>query len=151
MPVGTSTFIRDSVLFIRDLLRTGVTDPISATRSSSSQFVMTSYPRRPTEYPLISIQLRGAATAFVGGMQSEAMMPKLRYEIRVWARNHKEKDQISEDVIDTLRDEMLTASTGTVAYGLHDYLLRSLTPLDESGENGPVSNILEVEYLLILS
>ena len=90
MAVAASTLVRDILFFIKDDISTNVTDPISSTRGSSSSFVMTSFPQRAVEYPLIVIKMTNAEV-FRAGMQTTNMDYIINIEVRVWARNQKEK------------------------------------------------------------
>jgi len=143
--VESGTFIRDLLFYVKDTLTTGVTDPITATRSTQSRFVMTSYPSRFTQYPLITVKLSNYSGPS-SGMQTNAMDITAIIEIRVWARNQKEKDELANDCFIVLRDAQHTASTGSIANYIYDFALLSAVEVDEDGENQPKSRILEVQY-----
>ena len=145
MTVSSNTFIRDVLFFIKNSLTTGVTDPITATRNSQSAFIMTSHPQRFVEYPLITIKLTNQS-AVSAGMQTNAMDVVISIEIRVWARNQKEKDELANDCYIVLRDLQFTASTGSVANYLYDFELLSAVEIDEDGTNQPKSRILGIQY-----
>ncbi len=57
MVVEIATFIRDVLSFIKSDLTTNIIDPISSKRHSSSKFIMTSYPQRKVQYPLITLKV----------------------------------------------------------------------------------------------
>ena len=57
MTVETNTFIRDIIFFIKNDLASNITDPIVGSRASGSSFIMTSYPQKQVQYPLITIKL----------------------------------------------------------------------------------------------
>ena len=145
MTVSSNTFIRDVLFFVKNSLTTGVTDPITATRNSQSAFIMTSHPQRFVEYPLITIKLTNQS-AVSAGMQTNAMDVVISIEIRVWARNQKEKDELANDCYIVLRDLQFTASTGSVANYLYDFELLSAVEIDEDGTNQPKSRILGIQY-----
>jgi len=145
MTVSSNTFIRDVLFFIKNSLTTGVTDPITATRNSQSAFIMTSHPQRFVEYPLITIKLTNQS-AVSAGMQTNAMDVIASIEVRVWARNQKEKDELANDCYIVLRDLQFTASTGSVANYLYDFELLSAVEIDEDGTNQPKSRILGIQY-----
>lgn len=148
MVVQSATFIDDSLFFLVDAITDNVTDPISSRRSSNSKFVMTSYPQRPTEYPLITITMSNS-TADRLGLQTNAMDMIFTFEIRVWARNVKERDQLFRDVLNVLRTIQYTTSTGSIANELHDFTLLSAVTVDEEGDRGIKSRIMEVAYRFI--
>ena len=145
MAVNSSTFITDLLFFIKNDFLSSITDPISATRSADSRFVMTSYPQRQVQYPLITIKLINQ-TGTRAGMQTEAMDVTANIEIRVWARNQKEKDDIANQIYKRLRDIQFTSSTGSIANNLYEYQLVSAVEIDEPGENQPKSRVLQVRY-----
>jgi len=143
--VNSTNFIADIIYFIKNDLNSNVADPISATRKAGSSFIMTSYPQRAVDYPIITIKLINQS-AKRAGMQTEAMDVIITLEIRIWARNQKEKDNISNLVYKRLRDIQFTATTGSVANNLHHYKLNSDVEIDEPGDGNPKSRILQVEY-----
>ena len=53
--VSKDTILLDTLFYIKKDLLDNLTDPLAA-RSASSKFVMTSYPQRPVNYPLITIK-----------------------------------------------------------------------------------------------
>lgn len=147
--VSTATFIADTTILIRDDLRDNITDPISTERTGNEQFVMTSYPERNVKYPIISVMLLSVTDPSRLGMQSEIQIVTLPLEIRVWARNFKEKDELSQEVIERLRSNQLDTG-GTIEANLHDFIVTSAVSVDESGEGKPKSRVINVEYLFIL-
>jgi len=144
MAISSATFIRDTLFFIKtELLK--ITDPLLGKRSNNSKFVMTSYPQRLVEYPLITIKLTNQSAA-PAGMQVKSMDVTIELEIRTWGRNQKEKDELSNDCFKHLRDIQFTASTGSIANNLHNFRLLSSSEIDEPGEGNPKSRILNVQY-----
>ena len=145
--VAKDTIIVDTLFFIKDDLDGQITDPISSNRSSKSNFIMTSYPQRPVQYPIITIKcINMEATR--AGMQTTAQDITLDIEIRIWARNQIEKDEISTDVFNRLSDIQFT-STGSVDSNLHDLFVGSAIEIDEPGESGAMvikSRILSITY-----
>ncbi len=145
MAVAAATILRDVLFFIKDDLDGEITDPISGSRASNSNFIMTSYPQRQVQYPIVTIKVTNVE-AFRAGMQSTLMDYTFTVEIRVWARNQKEKDEIYDAVIDRLRTIQFTSSTGSVANNLHDFNALSAVEVDEEGKGKPKSRICEVQY-----
>jgi len=142
--LSVSTFVRDVLFFIKDDLLGNVTDPISAKRGNSSKFVMTSFPEREVKYPLITIKMTNQE-ATRAGMQTTAMDVVITLEIRIWARNQKEKDELFTDVYDRLRNIQFTDS-GSIDNNLHDFQLLSAVEVDEEGEKGIKSRIGQFQY-----
>jgi len=145
MAISGDTFIRDILFFIKNDFLSNISDPLVSERKDASRFVMTSYPQRLVEYPLVTLKVvdYGGTRA---GMQTNAMDIRVNIEIRVWGRNQKEKDEISNDCYIRLRDIQFTATDGSVANNLHDFTLISSVELDEDGEEQPKSRVLNVGY-----
>lgn len=148
--ITTSTLISNGTLFIRDLLLTNLTDPLSATRPASEKFVMTSYPDRAVTYPIVTVKMMNNRSSRLG-LQSEQDLFQLDLEVRVWARNQKEKDQLSEQVYNVLRSNQQEASTGTITNSLFGFRVSSTSNVDEGGKAGIKSRILNVTYLFVAS
>lgn len=145
MAIESATFIRDVLFFIKDDFLSSITDPLAGVRNNNSRFVMTSYPQRLTQYPLITIKLTNQE-ATPAGMQVTAMDVTINVEVRIWARNQKEKDELANDCFKRLRDIQFTTSTGSIANNLHDFRLLSSSELDEPGEDQPKNRILNIQY-----
>lgn len=141
------TIVADILYFIKNDLTSNITDPISSTRPTKSNFVMTSYPQRPVNYPIITIKLINK-NGVRAGMQTTAQDITLTLEIRIWARNEKEKDTIYQEVSKRLSDIQFTAN-GSTESDFHDYTELSAVEVDEGGESGGKtikSRVMEVEY-----
>ena len=147
--ISTTAFLADAVIYIRDEIR-NVTDPISSTRNAKERFVLTAYPRRNVTYPIITVRSRGFNSIERGGFQSSVTINRLGIEIRVWARNVKERDELAQSSLDRLRSIQQTASTGSNAVRLFDFTIASIIDVDDIGEQGIKSKIIQVEYMVIL-
>lgn len=151
MVLSTATFITDLVLFIRDTLRDNILDPIEQKRSINDKFIHTSYPKRGVQYPLISVKSAGMDDVKLG-MRSEQRWINIRLEIRVWARNVKERDTLSQQVINWLRDLQYTSTTGSNDNNIFDFSLNSAVDVDEDGQDTVIrSKVMEMQYNVILS
>ncbi|MHA1402014.1 MAG: hypothetical protein ACTSQE_16825, partial [Candidatus Heimdallarchaeaceae archaeon] len=86
------------------------------------------------------------------GMASEMHLVYITLEIRVWARNAKEADELASEVVDVLRDAEYNLS-GTTDEGLYGFTLVSMVPVvEEVGEENLIhSKVMEFEYRAILS
>ena len=89
--ISSSTFVADTVNYIRDRIKaqslTGV-----GTR------VYTSYPKRGVTYPMITIVDGGISQPGRLGMGSQGAIITLPLEIRIWARNVKERDELFDSI-----------------------------------------------------
>lgn len=141
--VNSSTFLADTIILLRDKLRTNIT--------SVSNRVYTSYPKNSVIYPMISVIDRGTTQQAKLGMQSEGTLLSLDIEIRIWARNVKERDEITQEVYKYLRENQLDATTGLAESGLHDFSLLSTVNVDEPGEGGIKSKVCEYRFMVICS
>lgn len=147
MAVSSATFIKDSVLLLRSILAAQITDPISSVRSSDSKFICTSFPDKIVNYPVITIKFTGMNYA-KAGISSENAFYNLKFDIRVWARNEKEKDGLTESIVEALRDYQ-HGSNKTIENKLHDFNVESIVPIDETGKEGIKSNVIAISYLFI--
>ena len=149
MAISASTFIENIVIFIRNYIRTNVTDPLS--RSSGVGFVMTAYPKRKPQYPIITIKQINIITTKLG-MASEIHDATVTLEVRIWSRNSKECDELTSDVIDALRSAQYGAS-GTDEEEIFGFTITSAVPIVEpiGSDNVIHSKILNIDYRAILS
>lgn len=139
-----STLYRDLLFFLKDLISSNVTDPISSARGSSSAFVMTSYPEREVKYPLITIEITDTNESRAG-MQSTAMDINLVTEIRIWSKSVAQSDKLTQEILDLLADKQFTAS-GSVDNDFHDFNVASVVRVDEPGEGATKSRIIQLNY-----
>ena len=147
MAIATSTFIQDVVIFLRNLLRTNVTDPLS--RTNGIGFVMTAFPKRNTQYPLITVKVVGSDTLKLG-MQSELHQVAMTIEINTYGRNSKEGDDLAQDVINVLRSNQYGTGSTDVEE-IHGFTLTSMVPIvEESGDNTIHRKSLTFEYRVII-
>lgn len=151
LSVSSSTFLADTIILIRDKIRSNIIDPISGIRPIGQQFVYTSYPKNITTYPVITIIDRGTIQRGKLGMASEGTILSVDVEIRVWARNVKERDELSQQVYDYLRTNQLDATTGLSDSNLHDFSLQSMINVDEPGESGIKSKVSEYRFMVIIN
>jgi len=79
-------------------------------------------------------------------MQTTAMDVVATIEVKIWARNEKEKDTLSTDVYNELRIIQFDNTTGSVDNNLHNFNLLSMNEEDEIGEQGIKSRILQISY-----
>lgn len=148
MTVTPSQYITDSILFVRDKIRTNVTDPLS--RGDSTSWVLTSYPEKQSlRYPLITVRKGPGGGTRRLGHKSNAQWCQVPVEVRVWARNVKERDSLASQVHDCLRT-LQNASGGSVEFELFDFSVNSSVPIDEEGTGGIHSEVIECSYFVIL-
>lgn len=142
--VEVSTFTAGVLLFIKTDLLANITDPKSGTRPSKSSFVMTSYPKKEVVYPLITLKIPDR-TATRAGMQTVAMDITVPLEVRIWALNEKDKNDLYDQIFDRLRNIQFTTG-GSIDNNLHDFAELSAVEVDEEGDLGTKSRILTVQY-----
>ncbi len=147
MVVDSSEFISDVIIFIRNLLRTKVTDPLS--RTNGIGFVMTAFPRRKTQYPIITVRQTNIDTQRLG-MQSEKQWTTIGIEVQIYAKSSKQSDTLSQQVIDTLRTNEIGASS-TRAEEMFGFNITSVVPIVEiSGENTIHRKVISCDYKVVL-
>ena len=146
--IGSSTFIHDATLLLRDLLSAGVTDPLLSSRPSTSNFVVTQFPEKIVIYPLITVQKTNISSRRMG-ISSEMLYCTIPFEVRAWCRSIPEKDSITSQIINTLKSSQYSTGSGTVDSQLYGYDILSATNVDESGKN-PKSKVIQVQYQVII-
>ena len=140
--IKSNTFVADTLYFIKHELVTNITDPLTAAkRGANSKFVMTSYPQRKTEYPLITLKVVNY-NAKRAGMQTTTMDLTMNIEIRIWARNTKERDTLFQSVLNRLRSIQFSTG-GSVLNSLHNFNVNSATEVDEEKIK---SKVLDITY-----
>ena len=150
MVLASATFLSDTIKFIRDRLDASITDPLSASRVGRERFVMTSYPKRNVKYPIITVQHMGTSQIQRLGMQSEGVQIRMPMEVRIWARNIKERDEITEEVYTFLRTNQFDGATSSTGFNIHDFSLNSRVSVDEPGTQGIKSSVMEYSYFAIV-
>lgn len=138
------TLFSDLLNFLKDLISTNITDPISSTRSAHSRFVVTSYPEREVQYPLITLQIVNS-TQNRAGMQSTAMDIGLTLEIRIWSKSVGQSDKLAQNILDLLADKQFTVN-GSIDNDFHDYNVGSVIRVDEPGKGNTKSRIIQLNY-----
>ena len=147
--VSAGTKISDSVKYLRNSLSTLVVDPISGKRSGRERFVMTGYPERPVKYPVITVMNEASSDIQRLGMRSEETAMRLNFEVRIWARNNKERDTLFEEVYEALRENQFGASSSSDTEELHDFSLVSAVNVDEPGGESPKSKVCTFSYMFV--
>ena len=145
--VLAQTILRDVIYFLKTDISTNITDPLGVARPGNQSFVMTSYPQKPISYPLITIKDTNSYSTERLGMQSEGFAHYIEMEIRIWARNVKERDTLADSVYDRLRSNQLDATGSFRANGLHDMKINSMVNVDEIG--GPMSKVITIKIMFV--
>lgn len=139
-----ATLLRDILFFLKDDISSNITDPIAATRSSDSRFVMTTFPERKVEYPLITVEVANVEQTRAG-MQTTAMDISLVIIIRIWSKSVAQSDQLNQQILDRLADIQYSAG-GSIDNDFHDFTVLSNVRVDEPGEGAVKSRITQVGY-----
>ena len=147
--VSTSTFLADTINLIRDKIKNNVVDPLVATRPSGQRFCLTAYPKNPVIYPIVTVIHRGIQQPQRLGMGSESTSINMDIEIRIWARNVAERDELFDEVYNFLREDQHDDDTGLIASNLNGFQLLSAINVSEDGENGIKSKVCEYRFLFI--
>jgi len=142
-----SVFLSDGILFVRDSLRANIGDPGS--RGDPAQFIFTSYPKVSVKYPIITVKDSGISNIRRLGMGCEQTAMDMAFEVRVWARNVKERDILTQEVFYHFQSNQFGSGSETANVGLHDFNMSSMVNVDEPGEQGLKSKVMEYNYLYI--
>lgn len=145
MATNRRTLYSDLLLWLKEQLNLNIEDPISATRGNSSRFVMTSYPDREVKYPLITLEITDTQESRAG-MQTTAMDILLTLDIRVWCKSVGQSDKITQEVMDFLANLQFTDINGSVDNDFHDFNINSVIRVDEPGQRGVKSRIIQLNY-----
>jgi len=144
LKVNSATFMTDLITLLRDNIRDSIEDPI-INRVANEKFVLTAYPRNTVRYPIITITDTGTVQEGKLGMGSEGTILRLGVEIRIWARNVKERDTLFNQVYNYLRTNQLSDDDLTEA-NLHDFSMGSAVNVSEENVK---SKVMEVTYLFL--
>ena len=147
MPVASATILRDVIFYVKDFLDGEITDPISGTRPTTEKFIMTSYPQRATSIPIITIKDINSFDTRILGLQSEASEHYIDIEVRVWARNIKERDELADSIYQKLKDNQIGVSGTSQAADLHDFKLLSSINIDDP--TGIKSKVMTFRFLFV--
>ena len=139
------TIIKDLLSFLKNELSTNVTDPISASRGTSSKFIMTSYPEREVKYPLITLEVNNIEETRAG-MQSTTMDVTLSVELRIWCKSVTQSDKLTQEILDRLADIQFSADSGSIDNDFHDFNIGSVLRIDEPGKGAIKSRIVQLTY-----
>jgi len=151
MAINSTSILSDSILTLRSIIASGTTDPISATRSSNSKFIMTAYPKRPTEFPFIVLTDDNISDERLGA-GNEASKLNLTFKVDIFSKtigyDASGRDKIWNDFYDTVRTNQLGTSpvSGTHLIGLHDFKLLNTWNIDEPGIDGVHRKISRIRY-----
>jgi len=151
MVVSGSTILHDSVLKIRAIIASGTTDPISGTRSSASKFVMTSFPSRYVQYPVITVEGNKTRDERMG-TQTQTMRSDLLFTVNIWSKNVKERDTLADAVYQSLKTSQMGTQagwTGTQLDGLYDLKFLGENNIDEEGKAGIHRKRMNFGYFVI--
>jgi len=152
MTINSSTLLSDTVIAIRNDLRNNIVDPLATSRPDGEKFVMTSYPKRNIIYPLITIKGKVVGDKPLG-QQSNQRLVSLSIEVRVWARNVKERDVLNDSVYYRMKQNNFPASTSNTWTNLQlfDFGLNSTMDIepDIDGEEVHKDRIMIFRYAYI--
>jgi len=151
MTVSGSTIIHDSVLKVRALIASGVSDPISGTRSSDTKFEVTTFPSRKVEYPVITVEGNKVSDERLG-TNTQAMKSDVRCTVNVWSKQTKQRDELNDSIYQTLKTSQMGTQagwTGTELDGLYDFKFFGENNIDEEGQKGIHRKRSEFGYFVI--
>ena len=141
--VNSATFISDLIILIRDNLKNNIDDLLN--RPANQKFIMTSYPQTAVMYPVITVTDTGSRQEGKLGMGSQGTMIRLGVEVRVWARNVKERDTLFNEIHEYLRTNQLEGDDFNGA-NLYDFSLGSVVNVSESDVKSKVG---EFQWLFL--
>jgi|SRR3990167_1353049 len=141
MPISDSTLLHDATLTLRNDLLNNITDPV--TRISDSKFVMTSFPERDVQYPLILVRVMRMGDESLGQNSTNSKITVI-FQIDIISQSIKQRDQLADSVYNRLRSQQLSSTYQGV--GLNDFKLLNMTNIDNPGKAGIHRKIIECSY-----
>ena len=145
-PVESSTILRDTIFAIKNFLSGAIADPIASNRPNSKDFIMTSYPTKPTVFPLVTIKDVNSFDTQRLGFQSEATQHNIDVEVRVWSNTVALRDSLAGSIHQAMRTNQFGGgSSWATDYDLHDYKL--LNSLNIDTPNGDKSKVMTFRFL----
>lgn len=148
MAVSAGSIVKDSVLYIGSVLTTGLTDPISGSRTTDSRFIATVYPERAFNYPTILVQGRVSGAEKLGA-SNNSMRVNVSIETTVYSKQRAQSDQLADAVFNRLR-LLQTATDGTELNGLLGFTPSSRVQIDEPGRDGSHVTRQEFQYFVVV-
>lgn len=152
MVVAGSRLIHSASLVLRSLIASGTTDPLGSDRAATSPFVMTAYPQRNVQYPVVVINTRRVNSERLG-VSTSGTIDTIHADVDVFSRTVRERDVVADNIFDALRtsqfDVNASRGTGTLPYGLWDFNLVSETAFDEEGPEGLHRKVLGFQYKFV--
>lgn len=143
--INSGSEIHDSIIVLRNLIASGTTDPVSASRPAASKWIATSYPDTNVYYPFVVVKHQ--SSAFMNEwMNSQQVKETMTFQVQVCALDVKTRDEQTDRVVTALRLIQQSGTVGTIAAGLHDMQLISITPVDDPGGRGEHRNIISLSY-----
>lgn len=130
MVLSAGSIVHDVVLAARGWIASGVTDPIAGTRPGSSVFTATNFPTKDVQYPIITIGAKRSTSHTLGAL-NDLQQVYVDLQVRVYARNVKERDGLADAVNQTLRTGAYGVSSGSQPLGLFDFKQLNEGDLDE--------------------
>lgn len=149
MVLNGSAVLHDVTIRLKELLASGVIDPLSGSRASGQSFVMSSYPDRPVSFPYITAKCSLGAPERLG-MSSQAMKVPVKAEIRTWSKTVSQRDALADAAFYTLQQNQTNSSSGLEAFGLYDFGVVNQGDVDEPGKDGVHSKVTNVQWFTIV-
>jgi hypothetical protein len=151
--ISSSNLLSDILLFVRDTLIKKISDPLDKSnikRPKGQKFIFTSYPKDKVIYPTIYVRGRIVGDRKLG-QQSEQSLIQLAIEVKISARNEKEKNDLTGEVYDALRKNQYPSGTDGTSTNtqLWDFGINFANDLDDPGEEGTKRKICECRYSFV--
>lgn len=146
--VSTSTIRADTTKYLRDKLAANITDPNSAEHTGAFKFVMTSFPERGVKFPVIIINVTNISDAVLG-LGTENRIVTIIFEVDIWGRTVKERDELYDAVYHYLRGNQLGATEAVLGEKLYNFQILSVNNVDEEGIDAPHRTLIQGSYQTI--
>ena len=143
--VTLDTLSNSATTFIRDVLRHNLTDPLSR----SSNWIFNSRPEEKEINPpmvLITCDSAGLSKLTMDGSNPKVSPPEITFDIRVWARKIRHRDQIGDEIISTLIDP--TKSDGSKTVKENKLVFKSMSEHNEDGFIAGFPKVLRIKRIM---
>lgn len=154
--LASATFLADAVLFVRDRLLVGITDPLAGVpRPTGEKFIMTEFPRRSVTHPFMIVRDSGMSDIQRSGMRSEGIYTRINIEIHIHAKNVVQRDELAQQVYAYMRTNQFgvpaDSDNNSAQFGLHDIRLVNMINIPNvNGDGGIRKKVLEYSFAMML-
>ena len=110
--ISSSSIIHDAITKLADFLQNNLTDPRASRTHPNGTWVFPSYNEQRVEWPIVSLEHSGGMDEFLA-IGSENKNVGINIELTVQTDSIKQRDEVWDDIYDTLRTHWTTTDTNS--------------------------------------